>query len=237
MLFLLTLGGSAWYSWFRGNKAAPEEAPYYRLISIGVIWFFVTISVESSVIPIKDIIFEQRVYLPSVGFISSCTGLFMLVVMKVRPGMNGRLKAAVPAVCILVLLSIATYARNGVWTDEVKFWDDVVRKTGKAIGYNNRGNAYSKKGEYALALRDLNKAVSSFPRPGASLSWEDADFTPSNMSKTYISRGRVYESLGDEQRAEEDFAAAKRIMGASLGSPAGSRKGDAAVRGQAAGTE
>jgi hypothetical protein len=37
----------------------------YRLISFGIFWFFLTISVESSIIPIaQDVIFEHRTYLP-----------------------------------------------------------------------------------------------------------------------------------------------------------------------------
>ena len=40
-----------------------------RLISFGIFWFFITLSVESSIIPIRDVIFEHRVYLPSVGFV------------------------------------------------------------------------------------------------------------------------------------------------------------------------
>jgi len=39
-----------------------------RLLSFGIIWFFVTISVTSSFIVIYDVIFEHRLYLPSVGF-------------------------------------------------------------------------------------------------------------------------------------------------------------------------
>jgi len=41
----------------------------YRLISFATFWFFITLSVESSIIPIRDVIFEHRVYLPSVGFV------------------------------------------------------------------------------------------------------------------------------------------------------------------------
>jgi len=39
-----------------------------RLFSFGIIWFFVTLSVSSSFIVISDVIFEHRLYLPSVGF-------------------------------------------------------------------------------------------------------------------------------------------------------------------------
>lgn len=40
----------------------------FRLLSFGIIWFFVTLSVTSSFIVIYDVIFEHRLYLPSVGF-------------------------------------------------------------------------------------------------------------------------------------------------------------------------
>jgi hypothetical protein len=38
------------------------------LISFGIIWFFVTLSVTSSFVVIYDVIFEHRLYLPSIGF-------------------------------------------------------------------------------------------------------------------------------------------------------------------------
>ena len=39
-----------------------------RMISFGIIWFFVTLSVTSSFLVIYDVIFEHRLYLPSIGF-------------------------------------------------------------------------------------------------------------------------------------------------------------------------
>ncbi len=39
-----------------------------RLISFGILWFFITLSVTSSFLVIHDFIFEHRLYLPSVGF-------------------------------------------------------------------------------------------------------------------------------------------------------------------------
>lgn len=48
-----------------------------RLISFGIIWFFVTLSVTSSFLVIRDVIFEHHLYLPSAGF-----AIFMAVVIS-----------------------------------------------------------------------------------------------------------------------------------------------------------
>jgi len=39
-----------------------------RLVSFAIAWFFVTLSVTSSFVVIYDVIFEHRLYLPSIGF-------------------------------------------------------------------------------------------------------------------------------------------------------------------------
>jgi hypothetical protein len=39
-----------------------------RLLSFSIIWFFITLSVTSSFVVIYDVIFEHRLYLPSIGF-------------------------------------------------------------------------------------------------------------------------------------------------------------------------
>ena len=40
----------------------------YRLVSFSIFWFFLTLLPESSLFPIKDVIFEHRLYLPLVGY-------------------------------------------------------------------------------------------------------------------------------------------------------------------------
>jgi len=69
-LLLLAIVGSALYllsaSRSRHSGSSPRAVPY-RLISFGIFWFFITLSVQSSIVPIVDVIFEHRVYSPSVG--------------------------------------------------------------------------------------------------------------------------------------------------------------------------
>ncbi len=135
-LFLLTVfvwGIYLVYSSFRPDKG---ERYWFRLFSFGIFWFFITLSVESSVIPIADVIFEHRLYLPSAGF--------FLAVMSGVMWMRGRFgkmamirKAVLPVMVIVVMgLSVTAYARNMVWQDEVTLWEDVVKKSPKSYRAN-----------------------------------------------------------------------------------------------------
>lgn len=213
LVLLLTIAGSAVYCWLKSSKAGPDALPVYRITSIGIIWFFVTLSVESSIIPIKDLIFEHRTYLPSVGFFAAFSVIFMRMLRRFISGKYAVVKTAACILAVVVPLAATTYKRNVVWTDEVLFWGDVVEKTGKAIGYNNRGNAYVKKGQLELALQDLDKTISFFPNVTDEMAWENSDFTPGNMAKTFQSRASVYAAMGDALRAQADTDMARRIMG------------------------
>ncbi len=46
-----------------------------RLVSLGILWFFTGLAVESSFISIKDVYFEHRLYFPCAGFIMFLIGL------------------------------------------------------------------------------------------------------------------------------------------------------------------
>ena len=43
------------------------DAALLTMIAFGIFWFFITHAIESSLIPIVDVIFEHRMYLPSAG--------------------------------------------------------------------------------------------------------------------------------------------------------------------------
>lgn len=157
----------------------------YRLISFGIFWFFLTLLPESSIIPIKDVIFEHRLYLPMVGFsIFLASGLYFL--FKER-----RIKTMVIAFSLLVFsYSILTYQRNKVWKDELTLWNDVIRKSPlKARGYNIRGKVYRSQGDFERAIADYNKGIELDP----------------GLAMTYYNRGNAYQGNGEFNRAILDY--------------------------------
>ncbi|TAN63444.1 tetratricopeptide repeat protein [bacterium] len=129
---------------------------YGLLISFGVFWFFLALSVESSIIPISDVIFEHRLYLPSAGIIFAFSAF--LFWLRDRFGFY----KAVPVVIAVMIIAagVTAYARNSVWADELALWKDTSMKSpNKARPYSNIGFALAKAGRLDEALKYFDKLI------------------------------------------------------------------------------
>lgn len=156
-----------------------------RIISFGIFWFFVTLAVESSIIPISDLIFEHRTYMPSYGFILILTtAIFTLLWQK-----NKNLALGIIGL-IIISNSVLTYQRNKVWQDEITLWTDAIKKSpNKARPYVCRGNAYEELNKMDDAILDYNKAIELQP----------------NYTLAFTNRGYAYKHKGNWQKAIQDY--------------------------------
>ncbi|WP_459815595.1 tetratricopeptide repeat protein [Geotalea toluenoxydans] len=153
----------------------------HRLIAFGIFWFFITLSVESSFIPIVDVIFEHRVYLPSVGFFIAVATLIVLGVEKLSLGRpraaNGLLVAMLLLSCVLALL---TFNRNRVWADEITLWEDVAAKSPNlSRPWNNLGYAYLKHRQPKKAIPALITSITI--SPGSPDAWNNIGMALSQL--------------------------------------------------------
>ncbi|RPI38378.1 MAG: tetratricopeptide repeat protein [Nitrospiraceae bacterium] len=166
----------------------------YRLISFGIFWFFITLSIESSVIPITDVIFEHRLYLPSIGFFIAVTGVFSMVRQRKKGKTEWASKAVAGGlIAAVVLLSGVTYARNTVWRSEVSLWEDVVKKSpSKLRVHSNLGRAYNKHGRLEEAEREYQTALRIDPN----------DYQlHNNLGVVYKGQGRLKDAIREYQNA------------------------------------
>lgn len=93
------------------------------LFSFGIFWIFITLVIESSIIPITDPMFDQRMYMPTIGFSIAIWALADYFIFQ-----NKRYLIKPVIIPILLLFSIMTIARNNVWQSRVAIWEDVVNK-------------------------------------------------------------------------------------------------------------
>lgn len=133
----------------------------YRLASFGILWFFITLSVESSIIVIRDVIFEHRLYLPSFGFFVAITAFAALAIIRFQYSVKKIHNAVLPLVITIILaLSAATYSRNSVWGNWFSIWNDTVTKSpNKPRPHNILGIGYYYDSKFDEALREFQEAV------------------------------------------------------------------------------
>lgn len=197
----------------------------YRLISFGIFWFFLTLLPESSIIPIRDVIFEHRLYLPMAGFSIFLVSIIYYIFEN---------KGIKPVVIVLLITStcygILAYKRNIIWEDELVLFNDTVHKSPKkARAYNSRGLAYYNRGNLIQAIFDYNKAIEIKPdfaeaynSRGLAYDKEGnfaqaiADYTQaikikSNLAEAYYNRGNVFTDQGNFAQAISDYTQAIEI--------------------------
>jgi tetratricopeptide (TPR) repeat protein len=133
------------------------------VVSFGIGWFFVALSVESSVIPIVDVIYEHRAYLPSAGLFAAVATLLGLLILRVAP--SGAERATMLAgVASALVLGSATMQRNAVWASPLTLWSDSASKSpGKARPHLLLGEALDAAGMRAEAERSLRRGVENDP--------------------------------------------------------------------------
>lgn len=139
----------------------------YPLISFGILWFIVTISLESFIAVGLDPYFEHRNYLPGFGIFLALSSIVQYVsTVKFR-----FMKEAI--LCgIAIVLCILTFARNDVWADEYRFWKDIADKVPqnpRALltvsyleikeGRYKEAEEYLKKAEAVELMSDLYKGL------------------------------------------------------------------------------
>ncbi len=233
---------------FTGHDSRFTEAGYYRLIAFGILWFFVALSVESSVIPIADVIFEHRLYLPSAGAFLALAGAVGVALIKVERKLPGAERTVfVLGLIAVAALSGATWARNTVWKDSLTLWEDVVRKApANARAHNNLGFVYNARGMTDRAVEQFVSALQIRPRYldarinlgiaynakgmtdqaieqymiGLSLNPDDAD-AHNNLGIAYVSKGRIDEGMRHYQialRLKPDYPEAYNNLGIAYGS-------------------
>ncbi len=127
-----------------------------KLFSFGILWFLITLAPQSSFFPLRDAIFEHRLYLSSFGFALSAV-LILLNFLGWR-------KMTVVMIAVSCLLAVLTFQRNAVWSDPLFFLKDVVRKSPqKARPHHNLGFFYAQRGNLQEAQREFQRALELDP--------------------------------------------------------------------------
>jgi tetratricopeptide (TPR) repeat protein len=165
------------YAFMRGKRQP--------LLSFSILWFFGNLVIESSVIPL-EMIFEHRVYLPSMFF------FLPVCAMVLQPEEVKRISVFF-LVCCFVFFGSITFARNNDWKDPVGFWlKNINNSPGNARAHANLGAFYLRQGDLENAKIYLVKAIGL-----------NQFFSPAynNLGLVYLRQRRLPEAVKNFQRA------------------------------------
>jgi len=88
------------------------------LVAFGIFFYYLAHAVESSLIPIRDVIFEHRTYL--------------LLVVQIPQWLNSHLTPVIMmslTMSLLLILGTTTWQRNQKWRDPVALWQHNVEQS------------------------------------------------------------------------------------------------------------
>ena len=221
----LALVSSALLLLFRSRTKEREM----RLMAFGIFWFYITLSVESSIVPIHMVIDEYRLYLPSSGAIMAFIAIIFLFREKTR---QVKLQKAIIIVLTIIplTLALATLKRNSVWLTKVSLWEDVVKKSplkprphnALCISYLSEGLsgkaieqcliAIDLKPDYAMAYYNLSLAYESggFTDKAIEQFLHAVELQP-DYQKAYYNLGTIFESRGLTDKAIEYYLVAVEL--------------------------
>ena len=192
-------------------------------------WFFLILAPTSSVMPIKDLAVEHRMYLP-LAAIAVAVIFAAYLAWERCAGADATRRAAGQILATILLLSAtlalghATFMRNKDYASVMAIWSDTAKKAPlNPRALNNLGWELRNAGDYPAALNYLNRAIELRPKYAdaynnlaytyASMKRYDEAFVNCNkaialkpdLAAPYNNRGNLYAQRGDVQNALADF--------------------------------
>jgi tetratricopeptide (TPR) repeat protein len=165
---------------------------FTKKITFGIGFFTITVLLVLQLFPVGSAIMADRYsYIPSIGIFYLAGEGFLF--------MRGK-KLKIPAFILLslfaVLFTFKTYARCGVWKNDLTLWNDVIDQDKTVeVAYNNRGVVFFKENRNDLAIKDFTKGIQLNP-----VNWN-----------AYYNRGNAFANESKNAEAVSDFTSAIRL--------------------------
>jgi len=182
------------------------------MFAFGILCFFLFLAPTSTVVPIEDVIFEHRLYLPLAGLsISFLPSINFLINKPLIFNIKSSFFLITALIIVLSILGLLTFFRLEVWKDNVALWSDVIKKSpNKARPYNNLGIVLEEKKQYNAAISYYTKALRLWPNFPEALS---------NLGNAVKREGQLDTAIGYYTKAlqiKPDYAIAHYNIGLAL---------------------
>lgn len=161
------------------------------------VWFFLILAPTSSIVPIRDLAFEHRMYLPLAAVVCLLVlGLNHVITAVARRGSLSQASGGglfiIVVSAFVIALAVRTRARNEDYRSELAIWSDTAAKRPtNARAFRGVGDAYFEARQYADSITQYEEALRL--NPG-----ESGRFV-------YERLGTAYQMLAQNEKAESLF--------------------------------
>ena len=205
------------------------------------LWFFLILAPTSSVVPVVDLAFEHRMYLPLAAVVVLAVILVFLAgrgliirfnIFAVNRRRWGTIAGVVATLALAAAMGYRTRLRNMDYHSQVAIWQSVVdQRPENPRGHNNLANNLRNAGNLWGAIEHYNKTlelkpdyVETYNNRGCTYGmlnkhrWAMNDFNKAlamnpNYGNAYYNRAIEFFYLRDYDRAWEDVNACRRFGG------------------------
>ena len=156
-------------------------------------WFLIGLFPVLNIFPLKAIIAEHWVYLPSVGFFFLVSTGIVRLARRLSPASAGRIMLPFVVIFALIFYSIATVRQNARWQNGISLYSHILRFSPKSPSVHfNLGNAYQKVGDLKSAETEYRESFRLDPNKA------DAH---NNLGNVYFLQGRIDEAIAEFKAA------------------------------------
>jgi len=175
------------------------------------VWFFVILAPTSTFIPIADLAFEHRLYLPLAGAIILVVAGTYLFLQRIAAQPLKNIFTALLIIIVIVSLTLTTLNRNRDYRSEAVVWRNVVKVSPYNLrGYFNLADTLRTEGKIDEAFALYLKAYNIAP---------DNPDTHYNLANGLKAKGRISEAIDHYQQAirlSPDYPDAHTNLGNAL---------------------
>jgi len=151
-------------------------------------WFFLILAPSSSILPIRDLAFEHRMYLPLAAVVVGIIcGAVLLVNRFTANSRQAELTTnrtlGMLAIVIVLSLGITAHLRNQVYASPERLWSDVVVKApANPRGHFNLSNCYMNAGDWSRCLEQALKTIELAPE--SATAYNNAGLASANLGQS-----------------------------------------------------
>lgn len=155
---------------------------YRDLIGLSVIWFIVTLIPVSNAVPLKIILAERFLYLPSIGL--------ALIYAEVFAVARHNWKKPILIIFVIAIFGTLTIEREYIWASSTRLWEDAVKKMpANDRAHFNLAAIYSEEKRFRDAIMENNIVLKLNPLD----------------PMAYANRGLDYASIDEPEKAMSDY--------------------------------